>query len=189
MPVFRAEHKGLSHSEALAEAYASAPVEDVILETLEFRHPLFRDAAGAPYAVRVVNDHDPLTAGLEANAPLNPGATVQFEPMSFQLAKPSETESASSPEMDILMGNAMQVLHDYVELAQGSRDPVEVTWRPYLARDLSAPHVNPVLTLFVREVHCDLLQLTIRVGFGDIVNKRFPSRGYTGKSFPWLTLR
>ena len=43
-------------SEAIKEAYASAPSQQIILHTLELRHPAFVDEAGQPVAIRVVRD-------------------------------------------------------------------------------------------------------------------------------------
>ncbi len=49
-------------SEAIKEAYASAPSEQIILHTLELRHPAFVDEAGQPVAIRVVRDTSDLWA-------------------------------------------------------------------------------------------------------------------------------
>ena len=43
-------------SQALKEAYASAPSEVILLHTLELRHPSFVDDNGNPTAIRVVRD-------------------------------------------------------------------------------------------------------------------------------------
>jgi hypothetical protein len=50
---------------AIREAYASAPSDIVILHTLELRHPDFRDDEGQSIAVRLVRDHQDLSAKLE----------------------------------------------------------------------------------------------------------------------------
>ena len=57
---------GTTLSQALKEAYASAPANVVIYHTMELRHPAFT----AP--IRVVRDYAPLTATLEATAPADP---------------------------------------------------------------------------------------------------------------------
>ena len=49
---------------ALREAYASAPSDVVILHTLELCHPDFKDDEGQPIAVRLVRDHQDLSAKL-----------------------------------------------------------------------------------------------------------------------------
>ena len=68
---------------AIAEAYASAPSDIVILHTLELRHPDFTDGEGQPIAVRLVRDHQDLSAKLEDTAPLNPDEYVPFIAMGF----------------------------------------------------------------------------------------------------------
>ena len=70
-------------SEALREAYASAPSDVVILHTLELRHPSFIDDNGLPMAIRVVRDNQNLTARMEGTAPLNAGEMVEFIAMGF----------------------------------------------------------------------------------------------------------
>ena len=52
-----------SLEDALKEAYASAPASEVILHTLELRHPSFTQP------IRVVRDHAEFTCFLEADAP------------------------------------------------------------------------------------------------------------------------
>ena len=129
MPDYRASRKGISYSEALAAAYASAPTDEVILDTLEFRHPAFLDN-GTPFGIRVVNDHSDLTATLEADAPLNPGASVLFYGVYFTFTRPSESDSGSVPEVEITVDNVARHLMQYLDAAKESRVPIEVTWRP-----------------------------------------------------------
>ena len=75
-------------SEAIKEAYASAPSEQIILHTLELRHPAFVNDAGEPVAIRVVRDTSDLWARLESQAPLQAGEHVQFVAMGFELDLP-----------------------------------------------------------------------------------------------------
>lgn len=188
MPIYRAPKRGVTYSEALAEAYASAPEDEVVLDTLEFRHPTFVDG-GAPFAIRVVNDHDSLEAVLEDDAPLNGGETVTFRAVYFTFTRPPESESGSTPEIEISVSNVARYLLPYIEAAKESRTPIEVTWRPYLASDLTGPHMNPPLTLTLRSVTCDMMTVTARAGFGDLTNRRFPAIEYTSLKFPGLAAR
>lgn len=87
-----------SLSAAIKEAYASAPTDTVILHTLELRHPDFV----AP--IRVVNDHANLTATLEATAPANPGAAVEFIRFAFRFTLP-ELMTSGMPEIEIEIDN------------------------------------------------------------------------------------
>lgn len=188
MPIYRTPKRGVAYSEAIAAAYASAPEAEVLLDTLEFRHATFLDA-GLPYAVRVVNDHSDLLAYLEDDAPLNPGEEVTFRACRFALARPSETESGQTPEIEITVDNAARVLVPYLDAAKESRDPIQVTWRPYLPSDLTAPHMSPPLTLSLRSVSLNMSQVIARAGFGNMANRRFPALEYLATKHPGLAAR
>lgn len=188
-PVMRPPKGGVSYSEALAAAYASAPEDEIILDTLEFNHPLFIDGDGQPMGIRVVNDHLPLMATLEADAPLNAGELVEFRCTQFNFRRPSESDSGSLPEIELQIDNAARVLMPYLDIVKNSRDPIKLIWRPYLVSDLSGPHINPPLTLTIRTVGGDMNSLTARAGFTDLMNRRFPASEYTSKKFPGLAAR
>jgi hypothetical protein len=87
-------------SEALREAYASAPSDIVILHTLELRHPSFVDDDDSSIAIRVVRDNQSLTARMETTAPLNAGEMVKFIAMGFDLELPP-VDTAPVPEISI----------------------------------------------------------------------------------------
>lgn len=188
MPIYRNAKRGVTYSEALARAYASAPEDEVVLDTLEFRHPTFVEA-GVPFAIRAVNDHSELVATLEDDAPLNGGDTVTFIPVYFTFARPSESDSGTTPEVEISVSNVARHLIPHLDRAKESRDPIEVTWRPYVASDLTGPHMNPPLTLTIRSITCDMMNVTARAGFGDLTNRRFPAIEYTSLKFPGLAAR
>jgi hypothetical protein len=145
--------------------------------------------AGQIFGIRVVKDHTKLLAKLEANAPLNPGQEVTFLPVDFDFKPPPESESSSTPEVEISVDNVARYLMPYLDQAKESRIPIEVTWRQYLASDLTAPHISPPLTLVLRNVSCDMSRVTARAGYGDLTNRRFPSLEYTSKKYPGLVAR
>lgn len=188
MPIYRTPRRGISYSEALAAAYASAPEDEVVLDTLEFRHPTFIEN-GQPFAIRVVNDYEQLTATLEAGAPMDAGEQVQFNPVRFTFTRPSESESGAVPEVEVTVDNVARHLIPYLDKAKESRVPIELTWRPYLASDLTGPHMNPPLTLTLRSVSCSMTLVTGRAGFNDLTNRRFPAIEYTAAKFPGLSAR
>lgn len=189
MTSFRTPKRGVSYSEALAAAYASAPDVEPILDTLEFRHPLFVDDDGNPTSVFIVHDHDPLIATLEVDAPLFGGEEVTFQPVQFEFSRPAETESSASPEIAISVDNVARVLVPYLDLARDSKELIHVTWRPYLPSDLTTPHMVPPLTLTVTSVSVNMQSVSLKAGFADLTNRRFPSREYTSKLFPGLSAR
>lgn len=188
MPVYRIPKRGISYSEALAEAYASAPEAGVLLDTLEFRHASFV-TAGLPYAVRVVNDHEELLATLEDDAPLNAGEEVVFSPTRFTITRPSENSGGGTAQLEIAVDNAARVLVPYLDAVKESRDPIMVSWRPYLASDLTAPHILPTLTLSITSVSLNMSQVIAHAGFTNMMNRRFPALEYLSTTHPGLVAR
>jgi hypothetical protein len=117
---------------ALLEAYAVAPSDEVVLLTLEIRHPAFLDAEGNQTAIRVVRNHPDdetwpelggaevqavldglddtarelvgLVARLEADAPMNAGEYVPFIALAFDFRRPKVDQSAV-PECELVMDN------------------------------------------------------------------------------------
>lgn len=168
-----------SLSQAIKEAYAAAPSGVVILHTLEFRHPAFT----AP--IRVVLDHADHTCTLEAAAPLDGGQPVLFVGYAFDITLP-EVDDGAAPEATIAIDNVSPEIEDSISAALATTDKVQVTYRPYLSTDLSAPAMNPPLTLTVTHISADQFRLTARAQLGDYANKAFPGEDYTATRFPGL---
>ncbi len=123
-----------SLSDALAEAYASAPAQEVILHTLEIRHPSFITP------IRVVRDHRDLTARLEASAPVDPGGEVTFIGFAFDFVLP-ELGKSKSPEIEIVLDGASGEIVSYLDAAarlwrQARTD--EAHWDAQVADTLSS---------------------------------------------------
>ena len=173
-------------SEALREAYASAPSDVVILHTLELRHPSFMDDDGQLVAVRVVRDNQDLTARLEPTAPLNPGEKVTFIAMGFDLELPP-INAAPVPEITITLDNVSREIVKHLEAASTSQHKIEITYRPYLSDDLEGPQMDPPFTLVLTEVSATATCVIGRARMLDIGNKAFPGETYTAKRFPGLT--
>jgi len=168
-----------SLSEALKEAYASAPADDIIYHTLEFRHPAWVTP------IRVVRDFVSLTATLEADAPANPSEAVVFTGYPFDMVRPELTDDAA-PQLTITIDNVSLEIEDAINQAQLTTDQVEVTYRPYLASDLSAPSMDPPITFTVASISATQFQLTATAVLGDFGNRRFPFEEYTATRFPGL---
>ena len=101
---------------AIAEAYASAPSDIVILHTLELRHPEFKDDEGQSIAVRLVRDHQDLSAKLEDTAPLNPDEYVTFIAMGFDLELPP-VDTSPVPEITVTIDNVSRELIKHLDAA------------------------------------------------------------------------
>ncbi len=167
-------------TEAIEEAYATAPAGQVILHTLEFRHPSFTEP------LRVVNDQQDFVGTLEADAPINGGEEVTFTAFAFEFVPPDVDSSGTLPEVTIAIDNVSREVLGYMDLAANSPDLIAVTYRPYLSTDTSEPQMNPPLTLTVRTVEADIFRVTARASFGDFINKAFPAILYDATRFPAL---
>lgn len=172
-------------SDAIKEAYAFAPSDDVILHTLELRHPSFVDEQGDTTAIRVVRDNQNLIARLEDSAPLNPNQQVEFIAMGFDIELP-KIDTAPVPEITITLDNVSRELVKHLTAASTSQDVIEVTYRPFLSSDTTCPQMDPPMTLILTEVQANLHQVIGRARMLDIGNKAFPNKTYTVKDFPGL---
>ncbi|MEX3915971.1 DUF1833 family protein [Paraburkholderia sp. BR10872] len=173
-------------SQALAEIYASNPQDDYVLNTLEIRHPTFIDNAGNPAPIRVVADHEPLQAKLEADAPLNAGDSVQFEAVAFNFKLPS-MEEGQAPQLDVTLDGVSREVVSHLENAVAQTAQIEVTYRRFRAADPAAgPQDVEPLTLYASSAKATLTQVTTSATLTDIHNKAFPSRIYTTTDFPGL---
>lgn len=169
-------------SQAIREAYASAPVDTVIYHTLEIRHPAFSEP------IRVVRDIADLSATLEADAPLNGGEEVDFLGFRFDLLPPEMTASGS-PQCVIEIDNVSREILANIELAMATADLIEVTYRAFLSSDLGGPQNDPPLTLTIYTISANPMRIRAVAGFNDLNNKKFPGAEYDADSFPGLVLQ
>lgn len=166
-------------SQAIKEAYASAPNTSVAYHTLEIYHPSFTTP------IRVVRDFVDLSATLEATAPRDGGQTVQFIGYAFDIVPP-EVSSTGVPTLQITIDNVARDIMAGLEAAVTTSTPITVIYRMFLSTDLSAPQNNPPMTLTIISISADVFKVTATATFGDLVNKRFPSQLYTIERFPGL---
>lgn len=168
--------------DALAEAYASAPHQEIIYWTLEIRHSSFLDDEGNPVAIRLVRDEEDLMARLEPDAPLNAGEEVEFIncPWEFTLPK---VEEGAAPEAKLGISNVTRYITPYLENGVSQLTALEITLRPYLLSDLSGPQMDPVLTLVLTKVSVDAFSVSGTAGADDMVNYPFPGDTYNTSRF------
>ena len=169
-------------SEALKEAYASAPNNVVVINTLEIRHPAFT----AP--IRVVSDFAPVTAKLEAGAPVDGGQMVEFQPFAFELTMPEVTEKGV-PELGLKIDNVSREILQNIELAISLPQKLELTYRAFLSNDLAAgPHNDPPLHLTIISIEGDAMSITAKASIADFINRKFPGEEYDESKFPGLII-
>jgi hypothetical protein len=168
-------------SQAIREAYASAPADQVIYHTLELRHPAF----SAP--IRVVRDWADLTATLEASAPADPGASVTFVRFAFDFTKP-EVSASGVPQLTIEIDNVDRAIVANIEAALSSTDMVQATYREYLSSDLTGPQNDPPIHMTIMSITADVFRVKAVAGFPDLINRRFPTTEYDSETFPGLVV-
>lgn len=173
-------------SEALKEAYASAPSDVILLHTLELRHPSFVNEDGRPTAIRVVRDNVNHICTLEDSAPFDAGKEVEFIAMGFDLELPP-VEAIPVPEITLTLDNVSTEIIQYLDRAIETQDMIEMTYRPYLSNDLSCPQMNPPITLVITEITADISKISATARMMDIGNKSFPAENYTVKKYPGLS--
>lgn len=179
-----------SLTDALSEAAALAPAEELFYETIEFRHPSFVDETGAPDSVRLVADTQALVAPLEGEAPIKPGQWVTFNPSAFSGALRSAIEPGTTPEIEITVDNVNRAIIQYLDLAAESRVPLVMAYRPYLDTAVAdGPQMDPVPTFELADVTVGLTSITMKARTGVDLRGAFPVRQYTLTEFPGLAGR
>lgn len=169
-----------SLSDAILEAYASAPVADVIYHTLEIWHAAFS------VPIRVVRDYQPLDARLEAGAPRNPGALVTFVDYPFDI-QPPEQNASSVPQATIVIDNVDQEILAQIDAAVVSSTPITMIYRAFISgRETIGPENEPPLELTVLTLSATPLRITATAGFPNLLNRKFPAGEYTLDRFPAL---
>ena len=165
---------------AMAEAYACAPANQVILHTLELVHPDFKDSLGRAAPIRVVNDSDNLTATLET------GARATFIALAFGL-KPPDIDGGSQPKIEIQMDNVGREIMPHLRNARASQTLIKVVYRAFLSNLLDAgPQVTPIRMVLSR-VRATLTTITAEARMADFANKKFPNELYTLDNFIGLS--
>lgn len=175
----------MSITPALAEAYASAPADEVVFDTLEIRHPSFVDDAGQPTAIRVVIGYEDIEARLEPQAPLHGGQYVTFIAGAFKFTLPG-FEEGQVPQLKITLDGVNRQITEHLEASRASKTPIEVTYRPYLSGDLTAPQMDPPINMVLDTVDVDVFQSTGTASMNDVHNWPYPKELYTPERFPGL---
>lgn len=158
---------------AIKEAYASAPSNEVILETIALTH----SALGAP--IYLVKNREDIIATLET------AEVVTFEGASFKLTLPPTGDNGLQ-QLSLSIDNVDRRITDFVNTVKKSTEAVQVAYRVYLASDLSQPQTSPPLILSLGDISLNAFEASGRASFADIVNKKAPSEYYTRSRFPSL---
>lgn len=165
-------------SKALEVAYASAPANDVILHTLELSAASFAVQGHAPGVIRWVQGYDDIIAGLET------GTQANFVAFGFGVSLPKKSSTGQQElqfQLDNVSGEASQAIDAAIE----NGDLIKVTYRAYLASDLSAPAQAPIV-MTATSAKINALSVVVVASFFNLVNKAWPPRRYTPTFAPGL---
>lgn len=166
-------------SEAIKEAYASAPSDEVIYHTLEIWHPNFTQP------IYVVRDFQDLNATKEATAARDAGTEVTFVGFAFDFIPP-EVDRGGIPQCVVEIDNVSREILANIEAAMGSTETITVIYRAYLSSDLSGPENDPPLELTIHSITADPFKVRAVAGFGSLANVKFPRLEYSSEVFPGL---
>ena len=167
-------------SAAIQEAYASAPVDQVIYHTLELWHPAFSTP------IRVVRDFNAIDARIEAGAARGAGAVVTFVAFAFDIVPPDQTTSGV-PQCVIQIDNVDREILAQIDLAVVSAEQIKAIYRAYLSDALlDGPENDPPMELTLISVSATPFRIRATAGFPDLVNLKFPKLDYELETFPGL---
>lgn len=171
---------------AIREAYATAPVDTVVLYTMEIRHETLSEP------VRVVRwpmsgpEPDEFRLKLEADAPADAGRTVTFIGVPFELKLPEKSQDTPG-QFEIELPAAGFILEEYCENAALHGGAITATFRTYiLGREAEGPvEVWPEIYLQSPSIDSGTGNVTITGSVLDWLNRKF-GRLYRPSEFPAL---
>ncbi|NRA56231.1 MAG: DUF1833 family protein [Gammaproteobacteria bacterium] len=165
-------------SHVLQTLYASAPVDDVIIHTLELSHPAFSVPGHPAGLIRLAQGFD------DINVILEDASTATFKASGFGVSLPQKSVNGRQDltfKLDNVTGEAIQS----IDAAQEAGGRIAVTYRAYAGSDLSQPGQPPVVMTAISAT-ADYSSISINASFHDLVNKAWPFRRYTPDFAPGL---
>lgn len=154
----------------LSTVYASAPVDQIIIGTLEIR------VAGLD-PLRVSADYESHLLGVD-------GVMVEFEAGPLSIALPSrDTRGNQTLKFGIsgVSGRAQR----YVDAALASGEPASMIYREYLASDTTEPARQPV-TMTIVGGSFEGVDAVFEGSYFDLLNASWPRERYTSITAPGI---
>jgi len=173
-------------TDALAEAAALAPADEIIHHTLEIRHPAFVDDAGNADSIWVVQGTEELMAPIEASAPVRGGQVVRFVAFAFTFQL-MPIEPGTTPEIELTIDGVNRELVEHLDAAVASAVPIVVVYRPFLDSAIDdGPQMDPAPSFQLSDVHASVTSVKAKARTGIDLRGSFPRRNYTPADFPGL---
>ena len=158
-------------SNVLQTLYASAPVDDLIIHTLELKHAAFNVEDHALGTIRLVQGFDDITATLEDES------IAIFKASGFGVSLPQKSVNGNQSlnfSIDNVTGEALNAIDNAVE-AGGK---IIVIYRAYAGSDLTVLGQPPII-MTATAIKADYSSISVSASFHDLVNKAWPFRRYT----------
>ena len=175
--------------EAIREAYAAAPADTIPLDTLEIWHPSFE------IPIRVVSwpveGQEPTKFNLllEDNAPRNPGETVEFLGLPFEITLPEKSQETPG-EFTITVAGANDIIEPYIENAAMSGGTITAIYRSYVkGREDEGPvTVWPGVSISSPSIDGASASISMKGSILNWLNKKF-GRNITPGAYPAASKR
>ena len=152
--------------------YSSAPAAEVIISTLEIKHPT------AFETIRICDGFEDQTVTLEDDS------VVTFLAGGIDIALPKK-DTSGQQTLAFAIDNVTGEAERAVDAAIEAGGQVTVIFRPYLYSDLSAPAEPPlVLTMVGGQFEGSVVQ--IEAAYFDLLNTAWPRKRYTLEFAPGL---
>ena len=158
-------------SNVLQTIYASAPVNDLIIHTLELKNPDFNVVGHAQGAIRLAQGYDDIIATLED------ATTALFKKSGFGVSLPQKSVNGRQQlnfTIDNVSGEALKAIDDAIE--GGAK--ISIIYRAYSGNDLTVLGQPPII-MTATAIKADYSSISVSASFHDLVNKAWPFRRYT----------
>lgn len=175
----------------LEQAYASADIHKIPLQTIELLHPTLVNHEGDQDTIRYVSSQNvtrPVMCTLEDSAPVDAGKSVQFDPAPIALKIPEKSNKGYS-DLSITIGITSLEIEQALDAISEHSDPLRCYWRVYVLNaqtgSIDGPQNQPFeWTLYASTTKRGELSAT--ASLTDIVNRPFPYFLYTPSFAPGL---
>ncbi len=180
-------------SDALAEAYASAPANEFVIRGVELIHPRFQDGEGNPDSLRAALDEREWTLPHEATARMHPGQSVLYEPLALRAVMPAQDEGGFG-ELRLSLDNVPRTFLPQIEAAAEVRASAILVYREWVAvqdtetGEFTLPAEPDLIVgeLTVKRITTRMLTIECSATFIDLLRKGFPTAVFDRDAFPGL---
>ena len=192
-------------SAAIQEAIASNPPDNIILPTIELRHPNFRNGAGQLEYPMIVADtgfdigREDGSYGHKLKIPLENSLgeylldangnvrmrSYDFLACMFEFHLP-EQNTTSLPEVELTIDNVAPILIEHLDAAVTIRADIQLIYREFIL-GINEPQYT-LRGLILKRVNSSISQVTATASFADLMGSSFPKKLYRAKEYKSLSV-